>query len=112
MQEIASQVEWEQNLKEHSALLVLYGGKSCGVCQAIKPQIESRFTALYPRIKLTYVDCQERGIQLCAARSIFSLPVIQLWFEGRLFSEFVRVFSIGEVTEAASRPYSMIFNTG
>jgi thiol-disulfide isomerase/thioredoxin len=33
------------NLKHNSeALLVLFGGKNCGVCQTIKPQIDEKFS--------------------------------------------------------------------
>ncbi|MBL1270877.1 MAG: thioredoxin family protein [Oceanospirillales bacterium] len=89
-----------------SAVLVLYGGETCGVCQAVKPQLERLARDEFPELVLAYVDCQASA-SVCAARSIFSLPVIHLWFQGQRFAEFARVFSIGDVRTALERPYRL-----
>ncbi|WP_404416759.1 thioredoxin family protein [Marinospirillum sp.] len=107
MQELISTAEWDQALSQHKAFLVLFGGKQCGVCQVIKPQLEAVFSERFPKMKLIYIDCQTKGAQLCAGRGIFSLPVVQLYFDGKLFNEFVRAFSIQVVAEAAARPYQL-----
>ncbi|NWN91167.1 thioredoxin family protein [Marinobacter adhaerens] len=88
------------------AALVLYGGESCGVCQAVKPQLEQLVRAEFPELVMAYVDCQA-SVSVCAARGVFSLPVIHLWFEGQRFAEFARVFSIGDVRAALERPYRL-----
>jgi thioredoxin-like negative regulator of GroEL len=108
MQEISTQVQWDQFIPNQPAALVLFGGKKCGVCQALKPRIEAIFQEQYPKIALAYIDCQSSGLKLCASRSVFSLPVIQLWFEGQFFSEFVRNFSLAQLTQAAERPYQFL----
>ncbi|PCM45028.1 thioredoxin family protein [Marinobacter sp. ANT_B65] len=94
-----------------SAVLVLYGGEGCGVCQAVKPQLEKLGRDEFPELVMLYVDCQASA-PLCAARGIFSLPVIHLWFEGQRFGEFARVFSIGEVRAALERPYRLAIQQG
>ncbi|MGM0537017.1 MAG: thioredoxin family protein [Pseudomonadota bacterium] len=96
-------------LAAHPALLVLYGGRSCGVCQAIKPQLEAMLASEFSEMTVCYVDCQDGGAAVCAQQRVFSLPVVQLWFDGLLFAEFVRVFSIGEVRRAIQRPYATLF---
>lgn len=88
------------------AALVLYGGASCGVCQAVKPQLERLAREEFPALVMAYIDCQATA-PLCASRGIFSLPVIHLWFQGQRFAEFSRVFSIGAVRSALERPYCM-----
>lgn len=89
-----------------SAALVLYGGETCGVCQAVKPQLERLARDEFPELVLAYVDCQASS-SLCAARGIFSLPVVHLWFQGQRFAEFARVFAIGDVRAALERPYRL-----
>ncbi|GGE55638.1 thiol reductase thioredoxin [Streptosporangium jomthongense] len=89
-----------------AAALVLYGGESCGVCQAVKPQLERMVRDEYPALVMAYVDCQASA-PLCARRGIFTLPVIHLWFQGQRFAEFARVFSIGDVRAALERPYAL-----
>lgn len=94
-----------------TAALILYGAQSCGVCQAVKPQLEKLARDEFPELVVAYVDCAASA-PLCAARSIFSLPVIHLWFEGQRFAEFARVFSIGDIRAALERPYYLAFQQG
>jgi len=95
-------------LQSNPAVLVLFGGPHCGVCQAIKPQLEKLANDEFPKLVTAYIDCQEAATPVCAARGIFSLPVVQLWFGGQRFAEFARVFSIGEVRSALERPYGLL----
>jgi len=104
MRVIDSEDELVELVNTSSAALVLYGGASCGVCQAVKPQLERLAREEFPALVVAYVDCQATT-SLCASRGIFSLPVIHLWFQGQRFAEFSRVFSIGDVRSALERPY-------
>ncbi|MDR9426446.1 MAG: thioredoxin family protein [Marinobacter sp.] len=108
MQSICSEEALSELLQSCPAVLLLYGGVNCGVCQAIKPQLEKLASEEFTRLVTAYIDCHATAGPLCAARGIFSLPVVQLWFEGQRFAEFVRVFSIGEVRAALERPYGLL----
>lgn len=105
METVCSEEALSELLQTNPAVLILFGGPHCGVCLAIKPQLEKLAREEFPKLVTAYIDCQESGGQLCAARGIFSLPVVQLWFNGQRFAEFARVFSIGEVRAALERPY-------
>jgi thiol-disulfide isomerase/thioredoxin len=41
---IHSQTQLDTLKQEKEAILILFGGTNCGVCQAIKPQIEANFS--------------------------------------------------------------------
>lgn len=112
MTPITQQPQLDAVLAARSAVLVLYGGGACGVCQAIKPQLEAMLAAEFAEMEALYVDCQAEASALCAQQRIFSLPVVQLWFQGQLFETFVRVFSLGEVRRSLQRPYAMLFSPG
>ena len=65
----------EQRLRERmgaSALLVLFGGAHCGVCQAIRPRIERMVAQSFPQVAMAYVDCAEAPA-VCAQHGVFSL---------------------------------------
>ncbi|MBO1520056.1 thioredoxin family protein [Oceanisphaera pacifica] len=109
MQSITQQQQLDGLLAEHSAVLVLYGGANCGVCQALKPQLLHLLTEQLPRVKAVYVDCQQGGASLCAQERIMALPVVHIWFEGRRFAEFFKVFSLAHVSAALTRPYQLLF---
>lgn len=94
--------------KEGSALL-LFGGAHCGVCQALKPKLEAMLADEFPALEGYYLDCQGGASALCAQAGVFSLPVVQVWFGGRKFAEFSRVFSLAQVRDAIARPYGIAF---
>lgn len=109
MTPVADHAALEAALAAHPALLVLYGGRACGVCQAIKPRLDAMLAAEFPHMEARYADCQDEAAALCAQRRVFSLPVVELWFEGQRFATFARVFSLGEVRRAIQRPYAALF---
>jgi thioredoxin 1 len=89
----------EQALHERiaaSALLVLFGGAHCGVCQAIRPRIESMVAQAFPQVSMAYVDCAQAPA-VCAQQGVFSLPVLRFYLGGQLALERGRSFSLQEV---------------
>lgn len=101
--------ELERLLKQHPAVLLLYGGQHCGVCQTLSPRLTALVTQHFPLLQTAYIDCQGSGETLCAQQRIMALPVVQIWFDGQRFSEFYKVFSIADIQEALSRPYELRF---
>lgn len=82
----------------------LFGGAHCGVCQVIKPQLEQHLRRFCPQWTLQYSDC-EAAPAVCAQQGVFSLPVIRLYLNGRLFLEEVQVFSLTRVFAELDRFY-------
>jgi thioredoxin 1 len=91
-----------EDLKTTQAVLLFFGGTQCGVCQAIKPKLELLMTQQHPEIVLVYVDCVNSPA-ICAQHSIFSLPVVQFYIEGRLYLERGRSFSLVELSDQMER---------
>ncbi|MDO6462181.1 thioredoxin family protein [Granulosicoccaceae sp. 1_MG-2023] len=108
MKRVSSEPELAQLLKDKPAVMLLFGGKDCGVCQVVKPKLAALVRDEFPQMEAVYIDCQEAQA-LCAAQAVFSLPVLQLWFEGKRFDSFVKVFSLGSIREAVERPYGLLF---
>ena len=91
-----------EHLKTTQAVLLLFGGSRCGVCQAIKPKLEDLMAQRHPEIVLVYVDC-ENSLAICAQHGVFSLPVVQFYIEGRLYLERGRSFSLVELSDQMER---------
>ena len=109
MRQIATESELNELIAAEPAVMVLFGGSHCGVCQAIKPRLMAMARADFPHLAMAWVDCEGAG-PLCATQRVFSLPVVQLWFEGQPFDRFVRTFSLAAVRQAIERPYEMLFS--
>lgn len=79
-----------------SAVLVLYGGAHCGVCQAIRPRLEVLMAEHFAAVPLAYVDCAAAPA-LCAQQGVFSLPVLRFYVHGQLALEYGRSFGLQQV---------------
>lgn len=95
-----------ERLKSTQAVLLLFGGPQCGVCQAIQPKLERLMAQQYPEIAMAYVDCADSP-DICAQHGVFSLPVVQLYIEGKLYLERGRSFSLVELSAEIERIYRL-----
>ena len=84
------------------ALLVLYGGAHCGVCQAIRPRIQTLMAEHFGAVPLAYVDCA-KAPAVCAQQVVFSLPVLRFYVQGRLALEYARSFSLQQMLSDIGR---------
>ncbi len=95
-----------ENLSSKDAILILFGGPTCGVCKSIRPQLEAMLKEHFPEMQSVYVDC-ETSPEICAQFSVFSLPVVKIFIENKLMAEEFGAFSISQLKEKLDRPYSM-----
>ena len=94
-----------QALRDHPtqpALLVLWGGTHCGVCQAIRPRLEALMAEHFAAAALAYVDCADAPA-LCAQEGVFSLPVLRFYVHGQLALEYARSFGLQQVLADVER---------
>ena len=99
-------IEELDKLKTTDAVFILFGGKQCNVCHALRPQLESMLETHYPNITSVYIDC-ETSADICAQYSVFTLPVVQFYIEGMKITEFARSFSIEQLRQSMQRSYTM-----
>lgn len=99
-------IESLEQMKVSGAVLILFGGKQCNVCHALRPQLEKMLESHYPDITSAYIDC-EVSPQICAQHSVFTLPVVQFYIEGKKVTEFARSFSIEQLRQDMQRSYTM-----
>ncbi|MFV0596877.1 thioredoxin family protein [Shewanella sp.] len=104
---IESRAMLDSILNKHYAVLLLFGAPSCGVCQALKPQIADLLAREFPKMVLAYIDCEAQG-EIAASYHVFSLPVVETVFYGKTFGRFSKVFSLNDIHHAIARPYSLV----
>ncbi|SMM97724.1 Thioredoxin [uncultured Candidatus Thioglobus sp.] len=109
MDRLENQQQLNTFKREKDAVLVLFGGANCGVCQTIKPQIEEKFSVQFPELQMLYIDC-EQWQEVCAQHGVFSLPVVQVFFQGQKFIEEVRGFSLLALEQEIEKVYEKMEN--
>lgn len=98
----------ETILKENVGVLAYYSHEKCNVCKTLKPKLSEVFTENFPKIKQVYVDV-ELHPEISAQHSIFAVPVIIIYFEGRETYRKARNVGIEELITLVERPYEMLF---
>lgn len=85
MEKITEQNQFETILKNHPVVLTYFSRHLCGVCHAMKPQVDSMLKA-YPSIVSVEVNLDENP-EVASQKGIFSVPAIVIYYQAK---EFVR----------------------
>ncbi|MGA7837447.1 MAG: thioredoxin family protein [Ignavibacteriaceae bacterium] len=101
--------EFNEFIKTNSAALIYFSTPGCNVCKVLKPKTLNFINENFPLIKLAYVDC-EKSKELAAQNSIFTVPVIIIYFEGKEFVRKTRNFNFSDLYEEVNRAYSLLFS--
>lgn len=90
---------------ETEQLLVYVSHPGCSVCHALKPQVEDMLTH-FPNIEAVAVDSDEVP-DIAGAYSIFTVPVVLLFMDGKEMLRRARFVPIGELTHQLERLQEM-----
>jgi thioredoxin-like negative regulator of GroEL len=106
MIELYSNESIEKFIKDNKVSVLYFSSKDCNVCKALLPKIEKLFN-IYNKIKLAKVEIDK--VQLAAGEySIFTLPVIILYIEGKETIREARFISISELQNKIARFYEIL----
>jgi thioredoxin-like negative regulator of GroEL len=90
--------------------MLYFSGKDCGVCDALKPKIERVFSESFSLLKRYYIDAQSHP-GIAAYFTIFSVPALIVFLDGREFVREGRNMSISAVADKLGRPYGMLMTS-
>lgn len=90
------------------AVLIYFSHEKCSVCKVLKPKIEELINKDFPKIELYYCDTVELP-EVAAQNSIFTVPVILVYFGGKESFRKARNLGIKELCLHLERPYHLIF---
>lgn len=108
MRNAANFPELEVLRKNEKMVLFYLSTPDCGVCRSILPKVEALMDQEFPEIPTVYVDLEkipEAGGQY----SVFTIPGILVFAEGREIVREARFFGIDELGAKIERVYSIIF---
>ena len=108
MQTITSTQEFESIIANQTGVLAYFSHDRCSVCKTLKPKIDEYFSEHFPKIERLYVNTENHP-ELTGKYSIFTVPVILVFFEGKETYRKARNIGVQELAELVERPYSMIF---
>lgn len=97
----------QELIDKNEMLLIYFGSNNCNVCVALKPKLEKLFKN-YEKIKIINVDV-EKSVDISAQHSIFTIPAVLVFINGKEIIREARFISIGDLSDKVSRYYGMLF---
>lgn len=103
MIQIKTYSEFENLVQEEDLVFAYISQPQCSVCVSLLPKVEEMINQ-YPKIKQAYIDASavpEASGQL----SVFSIPTVLLFVQGKEQFRLVRTFGISEIELKIERIY-------
>lgn len=94
--------------KSNKAVCFYLSTPECNVCKVLKPKVIEMLEVDFPMISFCYVDLNEAK-EISGQLSIFSVPTILVYFEGKETIRASRNIHLEELREQIDRYYKMIF---
>ena len=99
--------ELQNTIRTEVGVLLYFSGEHCNVCHALRPKFKEVFDANFPQLKQIYLDAHE-NVEISANYSVFSVPTMIVFMDGREFAREGRAVSLHQLTEKLKRPYGMM----
>lgn len=100
--------EFKNLITQEPAVLFYCSTPTCGVCASIKPKIISLIKEDFPKMKFFYIDIEALQ-ELRGQLSVYSVPAILAYFQGKELIREARNFGIMELAGKIDRYYRMLF---
>ena len=98
----------QELMREKRALVLYFSNDMCSVCRVLKPKVEDILADQFPKMELRYIDTDKSPL-LSGQYSVFTIPTILIFFDGKEQARLSRNISLHQLTETIARPYSLIF---
>jgi thioredoxin 1 len=93
--------------KSNQAVCFYLSTPECSVCKVLKPKVIEMLKDDFPKIHFCYVDLNEAK-EIRGQLSVFSVPTILVYFEGKETIRTSRNVHLEELREQVDRYYKMI----
>ncbi|MEW5832011.1 MAG: thioredoxin family protein [Campylobacterota bacterium] len=94
-------------LNTNDAVMLYFSAPGCNVCHALKPKLTEAVMEHFPTFIIESIDISETP-EIASHFSVFAIPTVLIFFQGREFLRKSRHMSVGEVIDAIERPYCLM----
>ncbi|TCI27187.1 thioredoxin [Exiguobacterium sp. SH3S2] len=105
MEAVKALTTLKERVADAEQLLVYVSHPGCSVCHSLKPQVEEMLVD-FPDIEAVAVDSDEVP-DIAGAYSIFTVPVVLFFIDGKEMLRRARFVPIGELTHQLERLQEM-----
>lgn len=96
-----------QTLNTNDAVMLYFSTPTCNVCHALKPKLTEAIMDNFSTFVIESIDISETP-EIASHFSVFTIPTVLIFFQGREFLRKSRHMSVGEVVSEIERPYNLM----
>lgn len=96
-------------IQENPAVMVYFSAPTCNVCHALKPKLLEAIEGNFEHFKIISVDTS-LSQDVAAHFSVFAIPTVLIFLDGREFLRKSRHMSVDEVIREIKRPYEIMMS--
>ncbi|MBU0631076.1 thioredoxin family protein [bacterium] len=96
-------------IKENPAVMLYFSAPTCNVCHALKPKLLAAIEENFNQFEIISVDISTDA-DIAPHFSVFAIPTVLVFLDGKEFLRKSRHMSVGEVVESIKRPYEIMFS--
>ena len=98
--------KFEDIVKDKIVTVAYFSYDECNVCKVLKPKVKA-LVENYDDFAFTYVNTKE-STEICGQHTVFTVPTVLVFVEGREGKRFSRNFAMRELEELLDRYSEMI----
>lgn len=106
---IDSLESYNEVIQKEEVILFYFSHDECNVCKVLKPKIIELINQEFPKIRFEYINIKILP-EIAAQNSVFTVPAILVYFDGKEFLRKSRNFSLSELHDAIIKPYNLMFD--
>lgn len=96
-------------IEENLAVMLYFSAPSCNVCHALKPKLVEAIESNFEKFKIVSIDTSVDQ-EIAAYFSVFAIPTVLVFLDGREFLRKSRHMSVDEVVREIERPYEIMIS--
>ena len=96
-------------INENMAVMLYFSAPTCNVCHALKPKLLEAIDENFDKFEIVSVDTSIEQ-EVAAHFSVFAIPTVLIFLDGKEFLRKSRHMSIGEVISEIKRPYEIMMS--
>lgn len=109
MQHILTSIaEFEKVKKTEKAFVLYITDDQCNVGESVAPKLEKLIANRFPKLRM-YQTIMSQNPELSSQLSVFVVPTILVFFEGKQYIQKSRSFSLEALQKEIQRYYEMVF---
>ena len=99
----------QNQIQDRPAVMLYFSAPTCNVCHALKPKLFEAVEQHFDQFEIISIDISESP-EIASHYSVFAIPTLVVFLDGREFLRKSRHMSVGEVIEAIRRPYELMLS--